>query len=97
MNRPKIMFGGCLLMAAGLSTHAARIISEHGYDNLIELSNRSCRVVLEPNMGGRVLMYELEGKEVLYQDPKQAGLNPTMDKGVPRIAGGRFDIGPSFG
>ena len=44
-----------LLISTESGHGAARIISEHGYDNLIELSNGTCRVVLEPNMGGRVL------------------------------------------
>ncbi len=76
----------------------SKIISSHGYDNCIELSNAVCRVVLEPNLGGRVLVYEIDGKNVLYIDPKQNGLKYTTEEieTVPGIqpCAGRFDIGP---
>ena len=41
-----------------------RYVSEHGYDNCIELTNDRIRVVLEPNVGGRVLIYALKGNNV---------------------------------
>jgi hypothetical protein len=85
-----------LLIQPAQYIHAARVLSEYGYDNLIELKNTTTRVVLEPNMGGRVLSYKLHDIEVLYQDPKQAGLHPGRNGNVGRIAGGRFDIGPAF-
>jgi hypothetical protein len=69
------------------------IISEHGYDNCIELRNAFIRVVLEPNMGGRVLIYEINGENILHEDPTQAGLlYPDIPKG--HLSAGRFDIGP---
>ncbi len=76
----------------------SKVISSHGYDNCIEISNGVCRVVLEPNMGGRVLVYEIDGKNLLYIDPKQNGLKFTTEEletapGIQPCAG-RFDIGP---
>jgi len=76
----------------------SKIISTHGYENCIEISNATCRVVLEPNMGGRVLVYEIEGKNVMYIDPNQNGLkfsNSELES-APAIqpCAGRFDIGP---
>ena len=76
----------------------SRLISTHGYQNCIEISNGICRVVLEPNMGGRVLVYEIEGKNALYIDPKQNGLKFSNNEletapGIQPCAG-RFDIGP---
>ena len=47
---------------------------------------------LEPNIGGRVLVYELQGKNVLYRDSIQDGASYKPGPGSP--AGGRFDIGP---
>ncbi|MEX0331879.1 MAG: hypothetical protein AB3N64_10690 [Puniceicoccaceae bacterium] len=85
----------CLLIP-WLAMGSSRMMTDHGYENLIELDNGTCRVVLEPNMGGRVLNYQFQGVEVLYQDPEQAGLRPDKDEWVPLIAGGRFDFGPSF-
>ncbi len=70
-----------------------RIISENGYPNCIELSNSTTRVVLEPNLGGRVLKYELHGKNVLFMNPLFDG--KIYEKGVYiHPPAGRFDIGP---
>ena len=70
-----------------------RIIEQNGYKGCVELSNERVRVVLEPNCGGRVLVFALDGKNALYVDPNQDGW--TFD-GTHRIdpSGGRFDIGP---
>ncbi len=80
------------------TTPGSRLISTHGYENCIEISNGVCRVVLEPNCGGRVLIYEIEGKNALYIDPKQNGLKFSNNEletapGIQPCAG-RFDIGP---
>jgi hypothetical protein len=75
-------------------TEGTAIISQFGYDNCIELKNSDVRVVLEPNLGGRVLVYELHGKNVLSRDPLMDGkkYEPELNAGSP--PGGRFDIGP---
>ncbi len=87
-----------VLFATTTKIQAAKLISTHGYDNCIELSNSACRVVLEPNLGGRVLLYEIEGKNILYIDPKQNGLKFTNQEietapGIQPCAG-RFCVGP---
>jgi len=69
-----------------------RIITERQYPGCIELSNDSVRVVLEPNLGGRVLAYELHGKNVLYVDDAQDGLIYEGKSLHPTA--GRCDIGP---
>lgn len=70
-----------------------RIVNENKYPDCIEISNRSTRVVLEPNLGGRVLKYELNGKNVLFVDPKDDGR--IWEKGVSiHPCGGRADFGP---
>jgi len=71
----------------------ARVITERLYPNCIELFNDSIRVVLEPNLGGRVLAYELNGNNVLYVDATQDGLVYQPDVYIHPSAG-RFDIGP---
>jgi hypothetical protein len=80
------------------SSKRSRIMSTHGYENCIELSNSICRVVLEPNCGGRVLVYEIEGKNALYIDPNQNGFMPTPEewKTTPGSfpSAGRFCVGP---
>ncbi len=69
-------------------------IESHGYSGCVKLFNDEVSVVLEPNCGGRVLEYNLNGKNVLYIDPDQDGW--TYTPGGPRvgICAGRFDIGP---
>jgi hypothetical protein len=70
------------------------IITQYGYNNCIELKNSDVRVVLEPNMGGRVLVYELNGKNVLYRDTLQNGVIYEHGVEIRNPSGGRFDIGP---
>ena len=74
----------------------ATMIQEHGYSDCIELSNDIVRVVLEPNVGGRVLVYERSDKNILYSDPEQDGWiwNPEDQLTALHPCGGRFDIGP---
>jgi hypothetical protein len=89
-----ILSGIMFISILGLAqVPGARFVTEREYPNCIELSNDSVRVVLEPNLGGRVIAYELSGKNVLYVDPEQDG--KTYEPGVYiHPSGGRFDIGP---
>jgi hypothetical protein len=74
--------------------HGTAIVTEYGNENCIELSNATTRVVLEPNLGGRVLVYALKGNNVLWINPENEGKPwaPGMNYGHP--GAGRFDIGP---
>lgn len=72
---------------------SARIVTERNYTNCIELSNDSVRVILEPNLGGRILIYELNGNNMLHIDDAQDG--KIYEHGKPiHPSAGRFDIGP---
>lgn len=75
----------------------AHFITTNGYDNCIELKNTSTRLVLEPNAGGRVLYYELNGENVLYVDPEQDGFTWQPGGDTLEMCGARFDIGPAIG
>ena len=79
-------------------SNGAKFISSHGYNNCLELSNGACRVVLEPNCGGRVLVYELDGENVLFINPDQNGFiaEPGVWSDPPgkHLSAGRFDVGP---
>jgi hypothetical protein len=77
-----------------LGGEGARFVESHGYTGCVELFNGECRVLLEPNWGGRVLSYRLGDKEALYIDPSQNGW--VMKPGVtgPEPCAGRCDIGP---
>ena len=69
-------------------------ISTHGYSKCIRLFNETTSVVLEPNCGGRVLEYSLNGHNVLLIDPRDDGW--TIEKGTTPLGpcAGRFDFGP---
>lgn len=71
-----------------------RVIDQNGYSGCIELFNDHTSVVLEPNCGGRVLIYSLNGRNVLHVDPRQDGWVYSPDKRPIDPCGGRFDIGP---
>lgn len=70
------------------------IIKYRGYKNCIELRNSNVRVILGPQMGGRILSYELNGNNVLYEDPELDGVIYTPGERTPGTDAGRFDIGP---
>lgn len=65
-----------------------------GYSNTVCLSNNDARVVVDPNVNGRVLDYSWRGTNVIMTDPKRHGWH--YKPGAPEIDpdGGRFDIGP---
>jgi hypothetical protein len=87
IHNPKSPFQGI-----NLST-TTRFVNTHGYENCLEIKNEKVRVVIEPNLGGRVLIYEIAGKNVLYVDSTQNGW--TLKKnGFTQPSAGRFDIGP---
>lgn len=75
----------------------ALFVTAYGYDSCIQLKNEKVEVILEPNAGGRVIRYAMNGVNVLYEDSTQNGWTSSASK--PRskghLAGGRFDIGPS--
>jgi len=78
--------------------NGSKFITSHGYENCVELTNSVCRVVLDPNFGGRVLVYEIDGKNALYVDPEKNGFIPVPGewRGLSGMqpSAGRFDIGP---
>ena len=59
------------------------------YSQCIELKNAHARVVLCPEVGGRVLEYAWKGASGLYQAP-------APKAGGRRDVPGRFDVGPEF-
>lgn len=65
-----------------------------GYGDCVALSNRTTRVVLCHQAGGRVLEYSLNGKNAIYLDPEAAGAMPS--DGGRGMTGGRLDIGPEL-
>ena len=72
---------------------AGEVIQWHGYDRAIELKNDTVRVVLCPQVGGRVLEYALNGQNALYVSQQEREWKPGRR---PPSSAGRFDIGPEL-
>jgi len=89
------MLGFVLLLSVTFVNAQSRILSENGFENCIELSNKSVRVVLTPSLGGRVLKYELNGLNILYVDSAQNGLTEKPKGMYKGPSAGRFDFGPT--
>jgi hypothetical protein len=70
-----------------------KTIRFHGYDKAIEIKNATTRVILCPQVGGRVLVYSRHGKNALFLDDAEKDWKPGAK--IP-ITAGRFDIGPEL-
>ncbi|MBT4482794.1 MAG: hypothetical protein HOC71_03850, partial [Candidatus Latescibacteria bacterium] len=86
----------CSSYMAQKSYEGASWVDSHGYTNCVELSNGFMSVILDPNCGGRVLEYSLDGQNAIYTSPEHDGY--TYTPGDKRIdpSGGRCDIGPEM-
>lgn len=63
------------------------------YADCIELHNPSTRAVIGWRVGGRVLSYQLKGREALFLDPAERDWRTSKSK---LVTAGRFDIGPEY-
>jgi hypothetical protein len=94
MKRLSISLAAALsLVVAAAEPAGTSRVKVLNYDNCIELSNASTRVVLGHQRGGRVLIYELQGQNALYLDPEEGEWTPGSTGRFP-VSAGRFDIGP---
>ena len=75
----------------GIAT--ARKVPFHGYSQAIELTRGSTRVVLCPQVGGRVLEFSVDGHDAMFLDEAEKTWEPG--KAVP-VSAGRFDYGPEL-
>lgn len=75
------------------TSRAAEVITWHGYTKAVELKNSDTRVVLCPEVGGRVLEYSHHGVNALYVSQQEKDWQPGDS---PQSSAGRFDIGPEY-
>ncbi len=81
-----------LLSFAEFNAFSAKEVTVYGLPGCIELKNEKNRVVVDPNIGGRILVYEYKGRDVLYFNHAHDGI--TDGSKIKRIDAGRFDFGP---
>lgn len=75
-------------------TNVGNIINWKGIPNCIELRNSDVVVVIDPNVGGRVVEYSLQGRNLLYESLPDSSILTEKELGFIYPPGGRFDIGP---
>ena len=83
----------CFMVGLIGSMRAAETITYVGYPNCIELKNETTRVILCPEVGGRVLVYAVAGENALYLEEEDSGKDYVPGQQASMSAG-RFDIGP---
>jgi len=81
-----------ILLATRINAFPAKIVTVYGLPGCVELKNKNTRVVIDPNIGGRVLVYELNGRDIIYFNHHHDGI--TDGERIKRIDAGRFDFGP---
>jgi len=86
-----ILLCGAILWSSMAS--AGEIIRYHGYTEAVLLKNANTRVVLCPQVGGRVLEYSRNGVNALYLSEAEKRWQPGDQ---PQSSAGRFDIGPEY-
>ncbi|QEG23188.1 hypothetical protein [Mariniblastus fucicola] len=79
---------------AGVSlADGVALVDVDSYEGCYELRNETARVVLGHHRGGRILVYERDGKNVLYLKD-ESNWDPNA-KGIEKhLSAGRFDVGP---
>ncbi|MFY9252585.1 MAG: hypothetical protein WAO83_03965 [Fuerstiella sp.] len=82
-----------LMLSVTSSASCAEIVQYLGYSQAVQLKNENTTVVLCPEVGGRVLEYSLNGKNVLFISDSEKNWKPG-DR--PESSAGRFDIGPEL-
>ena len=88
-----LVFGNLSITAFAAESEGVRVVTYHGYRSAIELTNGHVRVVLCPEVGGRVLEYSLNGKNSLFLSEDEKNWKPGDS---PKSSAGRFDIGPEL-
>ena len=89
-----ILFLQVLILYPVQSQNKIKKVNVFGYENCIEIKNPTVRVVLDPNVGGRLLVYEINGKNILFENRDLDGRTWKEGDKKFEVSGGRFDIGP---
>ncbi len=106
----QFLLGVVMLLLTSVGTSQAQafagagLIDYAGYKGCVLLQNKDTRVVLDPNLGGRVLEYSSrpdapmahKGQNAIFLDPAQNGWTYTPEKPGIDPTGGRLDIGPEM-
>ncbi len=90
-------FWGVIFLLFEISPIAAQVekTSYRGWSDCYRLSNKQCEVIIGASCGGRVLLFSLNGKNIIYENQEQDGKslkNWEQERFDPDA--GRFDLGP---
>lgn len=70
-------------------------MSYRGWTDCYRLSNKQCEVIIGASCGGRVLLFSLNGKNIIYENQAQNGKTlKDWEKERFDPDAGRFDFGP---
>ncbi len=85
-----LLFPHFLAAALPEGVRSVRVLN---YPDCLQLFNDKASATIGHQVGGRVLSYQLKGKEALYLNPAEADWKTAKR---PLVTAGRFDIGPEF-
>lgn len=77
----------------GIPQESARVAPFLGYQNTVQLQLGNTRAVLCPEVGGRVISFEVAGHDMMFVDERERNWRPGNP---PSASAGRFDIGPEL-
>ncbi|MFM8725562.1 MAG: serine hydrolase, partial [Planctomycetaceae bacterium] len=75
----------------GNPQESARVAPFLGYQNAVHLQLGNTRAVLCPEAGGRVISFDVAGRDMMFVDERERNWRPGNP---PSASAGRFDIGP---
>ena len=83
-----------LLLAQINAYNMVEKITYRGWEECYRISNSNVTVLINASAGGRIMVYERDGINVIYEDPRQDGklLKNYLEEGFDPD-GGRFDYG----
>lgn len=89
----RMVFVAALAGPAVADDPPARVVPFHGYTRAVEMTSGPARVVLGPEVGGRVLEFTVGGRTAVMIDDAEKAWRPGQP---PQSSAGRFDYGPEL-
>lgn len=95
IDRFFICFSFLVTYSLNINSKVVVLDNYRGWNNCIEISNLDTKVIISPQSGGRVLLYSVEDRNIMFEDYEFDGyMLEDFRKGRHWPDGARFDIGP---